>query len=123
MNVLGLQFGVLKRANWLLLLAMLALVVIGVLFIRSACAARQEAVIRGLYRMQIVWAAAGAGAAVWAAANWADEASATPPTISTASFTMRDIAPPFCSWRTTIALAKFAVQRKRGGWSTESRRT
>ncbi len=61
MNVLGLQFGVLKRINWFLFLAMLALIVIGVLFIRSASAARQEETIRGLYRMQIVWATAGFG--------------------------------------------------------------
>lgn len=61
MNRLGLQFGLLKRANWIMLLAMLALVAIGVLFIRSACASRQESVIRGLYRMQILWAFAGLG--------------------------------------------------------------
>jgi rod shape determining protein RodA len=61
MSLLGLQFGVLKRMNGVMLLAMLALVVIGVLFIRSACAARQELVIRDLYRMQIIWAAAGFG--------------------------------------------------------------
>ncbi len=61
MNVLGLHFGLLKRSNWLLVLAMLALVVIGVLFIRSACAARQEEVIRGLFRLQILWAAVGLG--------------------------------------------------------------
>jgi rod shape determining protein RodA len=61
MNVLGLQFRALKRSNWILLLAMLALVAIGVLFIRSACASRQELIIRGLYRMQIVWALAGLG--------------------------------------------------------------
>jgi rod shape determining protein RodA len=61
MKRFGLHFELLKRSNWLLLLAMLGLMVIGVLFIRSACAARQEAVIRNLYRMQIVWGAAGFG--------------------------------------------------------------
>ena len=48
-----------RRANWWMIAAMLALTVIGVLFIRSACAARQEEAIRGLYRAQMFWAAAG----------------------------------------------------------------
>ena len=61
MNRLGLQFGLWKRGNWIMLLAMIALVAIGVLFIRSAVASRQEAVIRDLYKMQIVWAVAGLG--------------------------------------------------------------
>jgi rod shape determining protein RodA len=55
----GFHFDLLKRSNWLLLLAVLGLMAIGVLFIRSACAARQEASIRSLYQMQIGWAAAG----------------------------------------------------------------
>lgn len=55
----GFHFDLLKRSNWLMLLAVLGLMAIGVLFIRSACAARQEAAIRSLYQMQIGWAAAG----------------------------------------------------------------
>ncbi len=61
MNLPGLPFGLLKRCNWLMLAAMLALTAIGVLFIRSACAARQEELIRVLYRSQLFWAAAGLG--------------------------------------------------------------
>ncbi len=61
MRRLGIQLALLKRGNWLLVLAMLALMVIGILFIRSACAARQEAVIQNLFRVQIFWGVAGLG--------------------------------------------------------------
>lgn len=60
-------FGLLRRWNWFVTLAMLALVAVGVLFVYSACHMRTEPAVRLLYRRQMAWGAAGFAAYVLAA--------------------------------------------------------
>ena len=48
----------LRRMNWLMLLAVLLLAVVGILFVYSACSMRED-VVRTLYRKQMGWAVAG----------------------------------------------------------------
>ncbi len=51
---------ILRQSNWVLTAAVVALLVIGVLFIYSACYISDDADVRPLYRRQLVWAVAGA---------------------------------------------------------------
>ncbi len=56
----GWQFGeVVRNSQWLLTGFVAALVVIGILFVRSASAARADPVLQLLYRRQLAWAAVG----------------------------------------------------------------
>ncbi|MFC1497094.1 rod shape-determining protein RodA [Verrucomicrobiota bacterium] len=50
---------ILKRMNWLNVVAVGLLVVIGILFIYSACCMSEEQLMRSLYKKQMLWAAAG----------------------------------------------------------------
>ena len=59
MNRLFKQLGLLKRKNWIMTLAMIALSVIGVLFIYSASAASDDPGLSMLYKKQIVWLCPG----------------------------------------------------------------
>lgn len=61
MNYAGRALRLLLRTNLALTLSVLALIVIGVLFIYSASYAREEAVVRLLYRKQIFWAVVSLG--------------------------------------------------------------
>jgi len=53
------DFRLLRRLNWVMTLAVLLLVAIGVLFVYSACFVSPEQPVRTLYRRQIMWAFAG----------------------------------------------------------------
>jgi rod shape determining protein RodA len=58
----GISIGTaLKRMNWVMNLAILVLLVVGVLFVYSATSAREEQTIRWLWRKQLFWALAGLG--------------------------------------------------------------
>jgi rod shape determining protein RodA len=49
----------LRRMNWIMTLAVLSLLVIGVLFVYSACYISQEQPVRTLYKRQAVWTVVG----------------------------------------------------------------
>jgi rod shape determining protein RodA len=53
------QLALLKRKNWIMTLAVMALIIIGVLFIYSASAASDDPRLRMLYKKQIVWLCVG----------------------------------------------------------------
>jgi len=60
MTALLRELPLLKRMNWLMLVAIFALIATGVLFISSATQMREDSTVR-LYQMQIKWALVGLG--------------------------------------------------------------
>jgi len=59
MSVITDNLKLLKRMNWIMVLAVLSLLVIGVLFVYSACYVSEEQPVRTLYKRQALWAVVG----------------------------------------------------------------